>query len=426
LTDGPDGFAREGVLYVSYDGVLEPIGQSQILPYLEGLRAQGVPVALLTWEKADDLVPASPTLASTRGRLAAHGIPWTALRYHKRPPLLSTVGDWARGLVWIRRLARQHRLALLHARSYVPAAMAWPLRRRLGAALVFDIRGFWVDERVEGGIWRRGLAYRLARRVEGRLFGASDAVVVLTEPAAAVVRQRPEVHGRRVPVVVVPTCVDTERFAPRDPDARCAARLGNPGGPVLAYVGSAGTWAGMEAVLEFFATAVEEWKAASLLLVVRGAVDEVRAAVARRGLSEAATVVPDVSHGELPAWLSVARAGLALYRPGWSNVARFPTKIGEYLASGLPVVVSSGVGDCERFVEDHGVGVCLRTLSPAEHRRAARALRALLADPAVALRCRAVAERELSVAEGVRRYAALYDDLGVVGRAASLSLPGSR
>ena len=123
---------------------------------------------------------------------------------------------------------------------------------------------------------------------------------------------------------------------------------------------------------------------------------------------------------------AVARAGLALYRPGWSNVARFPTKIGEYLASGLPVVVSSGVGDCERFVEDHGVGVCLRTFAPAENRRAARALRALLADPTVAGRCRAVAERELSVVEGVRRYAALYEGLGVVGRAASLSLPGSR
>jgi glycosyltransferase involved in cell wall biosynthesis len=160
--------------------------------------------------------------------------------------------------------------------------------------------------------------------------------------------------------------------------------------------------------------------------VVRGAVDEVREAVARRGLSDVATVVAEVSHGELPAWLSVAQAGLAFYRPGWSNVARFPTKIGEYLASGLPVVVSSGVGDCERLVEDRGVGVGVRAFAPDEYRRAARALRALLADPAVAVRCRAVAERELSVAEGVRRYAALYEDLRGVGRAASLSPAGSR
>jgi glycosyltransferase involved in cell wall biosynthesis len=182
----------------------------------------------------------------------------------------------------------------------------------------------------------------------------------------------------------------------------------------------------MDAVLAFFAAVREACPPASLLLVVRGAVDEVRDAVAHRGLADAAIVVPEASHHELPAWLSVAQAGLAFYRPGWSNVARFPTKIGEYLASGLPVVVSSGVGDCARLVEEHGVGVAVRAFAPDEYRRAARALQALLADPALAGRCRAVAERELSVVEGIRRYAALYEDLGGIGHAASLSRPGPR
>ena len=53
--------ARPAILYVSYDGMLEPLGQSQVLAYLERL-ADGYEVNLLSFEKPSDtldpLVPA--------------------------------------------------------------------------------------------------------------------------------------------------------------------------------------------------------------------------------------------------------------------------------------------------------------------------------------------------------------------------------
>src|SRR5690554_665930 len=61
----------------------------------------------------------------------------------------------------------------------------------------------------------------------------------------------------------------------------------------------------------------------------------------------------DVRARDLPRWLALADVGLALYRPGLSNVARFPTKLGEYLAAGLPVVLSAGDRKSTRLNSSH-------------------------------------------------------------------------
>ena len=152
---------RPRVIYVSYDGAAEPLGQSQVVAYLERLAADCV-IQLISFEKpGDDRAP-------VRARLADCGVAWHPLVYHRGPPVASTVLDVVRGTRRIKQLAAGiEGTLILHARSYVPALMA--LRARLGerARFLFDIRGFWADERVEAGLWRRdGALHRIAKRYE--------------------------------------------------------------------------------------------------------------------------------------------------------------------------------------------------------------------------------------------------------------------
>lgn len=407
-----NGTSLARILYVSYDGLLEPIGQSQILSYLEGLSQQGVAFALLSFEKPGDMAPGSATLASTRTRLGAAGIQWFPLRYHKQPALLSTLYDIACGTVWALRLARGHRAQLLHVRSYVPAVMALPSRWLLRCPLLFDIRGFWVDERVEGGIWRRGIIYWLAKRVEWLLYRNAAAVVSLTVAGKQVVEELPAVAGRGIPIEVIPTCVDTDRFAPKIPDKALMERAGFDGKVVFTFSGSVGTWYALDQTLDFFRVVCQEISNAAFLFIVRGTGDELQAQLTRSGLAMRSLVLPEVPHEQVPKWLSIASVGMTFAKPMPSNTARFPTKIGEYLASGLPVVVSAGVGDCDRLIEADQVGVIIREHTPEAYRRAVKALRELLEDPALSDRCRQVALTHLSLSQGVMRYRALYRRLG--------------
>ena len=107
--------ALPGVLYLSYDGMLEPLGQSQVLAYLERL-ASDRRIHLLSFEKPADLADTAAR-ARVAQRIAAAGINWHSLTYHKRPSALATAWDILAGLATGSALAWRHRLRIVHARQ---------------------------------------------------------------------------------------------------------------------------------------------------------------------------------------------------------------------------------------------------------------------------------------------------------------------
>lgn len=141
------------MLYVCYLGVDEPLVATQVRPYLRELAARGHEVHLLTFEPARREDAAACAVTRT---LAAEGITWHALRYHRRPSLPATLYDIGRGVGRGWRLARRHRIRLVHARSHVGAAVALGLRALQRVPFVFDVRGLLPDEYADAGHWRRG------------------------------------------------------------------------------------------------------------------------------------------------------------------------------------------------------------------------------------------------------------------------------
>lgn len=387
------------IAYVSYDGVLEPLGQSQVLPYVLGLAERGLPPVLLSFEKPGDF--RSGQARRLRTTLAARGVRWIPRRYHKRPTLPATAWDVAVGIATLGALRARRGLRAVHARSYVAALMAWTLQRALGTGFIFDMRGFWPEERVDGGLWSSdSRVYRLVKALERRFLRDADHIVVLTE------RAREDLLGRRgvkCPVTVIPTCVDLDRFQP------AASRAG--GGLTFVYAGSIGTVYPLEAMLAFYKRARERHPAAQLRLVNRGGEKELARALEAGGLDDGSVSRDGADYGAVPEQLRTATAGLAFYRPGYSRRATCPTKVGEYLACGLPVVITAGVGDMDRIVTDSRVGVVVEALSEPAYDSALYELEKLLVEPDLAARCRAVAERHFSLAVGIERFGAIHRSL---------------
>ena len=160
-------------------------------------------------------------------------------------------------------------------------------------------------------------------------------------------------------------------------------------------------------MFKFFRSAGERFPGARLIVLTREREAALRS-LRGSGLSAERVTVASVEPAEVPGWLSQAHAGLAFYRPGFSRRGTCPTKIGEYLAMGLPVVVNRGVGDVEDLIGASGAGVVLPECSPAAYDRALDGLERLWADPALPARCRQVAESICSLALGVERYGAIY------------------
>src|SRR5688572_4238637 len=123
--------AGRRVLYISYNGMLDPLGQSQVIPYLKELSKLGVRFWLLSFERQHAFEPTGIERGQLlRAELAQYGIEWFVLRYHQKPSLAATAYDVARGVHLASRLVTQNKIEMVHARAQIPAVMALALKKR--------------------------------------------------------------------------------------------------------------------------------------------------------------------------------------------------------------------------------------------------------------------------------------------------------
>ena len=139
------------VLYISYDGILEPLGQSQIIPYLNKLSHEN-DIHLITYEKKP-YIKSKDKLLTLRKDMKKAKVNWKMLHYHKTPSVIASIYDILVGQIYCLIIAKRMNAEIIHVRSYIPCLIALPIKWITGAKLLFDIRGFWADERVDGGIW---------------------------------------------------------------------------------------------------------------------------------------------------------------------------------------------------------------------------------------------------------------------------------
>ncbi|HEV3468933.1 MAG TPA: glycosyltransferase [Pyrinomonadaceae bacterium] len=396
-------------LYLCYFGLREPLVQTQVLPYLRQLVGGGVEVFLLTFEPEMRRRWTDEEARDERARLAEQGITWRALAYHKSPSLPATVYDIAAGALAAARLVRRHKIDVVHGRSHVGAAMAAAVKRLTGRPFIFDIRGFLPEEYVDAGVWPAGgRLYRLAKRVERRLLDAADGFVVLTEKARDLLFPGHAEPGAR-PVEVIPCCVDMARFGAGDAVSREEVRreLGVGGRRVVVYVGALGGWYLTEETAELLACAHEQDPKTFSLVLTQSPPEMIAGPLRARGVPEADFLVREVAPADVPRYLKAADLAVSFIKPCFSKLSSSPTKLAEYLAAGLPVVHTAGIGDVDAVVEGERAGVVVRELSREAYREALERVEELRREPGGAARLRETAARRFDLArvggEGYRR-----------------------
>jgi len=369
-------------LYICYFGVREPLVQTQVLPYLRELVAGGVGMSLLTFEPELD----ADTIAIWRARLRDQGIEWHMLRYHKRTILKPF--DILRGAWRAITIAPD----VYHGRSHVGAAIGALAKMVRGGRLIFDVRGFLADEYADSGNWRKdGVLYRLTKMAERLLYRAADGFVVLTEKA----RESILSDGR--PLEVIPCCIDGRRFATAE-----RADLGITGRPVFVYAGALGGFYLNDAMVELMAKA-----GAYALVLTQGSTSAIVEALHRAGFTDDDYLVIRVAPEDVPRYLRAADVALMLIQASYARRAASPTKFAEYLAAGLPVIATPGIGDIDTQINEARVGVLLRG---DDYESALREIEELRRDPELADRCRAFAREHYDLhSVGGARYRRLYD-----------------
>ena len=399
---------RPTVLYISYDGLLEPLGRSQVLAYAKKLSTD-FRMILLTFEKSQDLKD-SNKVSRTRDEVTNWGVVWVPLTYHRWPRPLATGFDIAHGMAKALLLAVQHGADIVHSRSYVAALIGLGVKFVTRIPFIFDMRGFWVDEAVEKGMWHRGSGwYRLGKFLERQYLLNADAVVSLTQSAVDEMERWEFLRKRNIDFQVITTCCDLNQFLVGTQALPATHRKF-----VLGYVGNIGIWYRLDSVLTCYKYILEHFPEAKLLIINRDQQSIIYESVDAAGISRNHVEVKAVSHEDMAAEIQKMDASLFFIRPSFAKLASAPTKLGELLACGVPCLTSRGIGDLENQIVNGNSGVLIdfnQLDQPKALRDSIEKLISLTHNSYTRANCRAVAEKHFSLIEGAEKYRRLYSSL---------------
>ena len=397
------GIKPVGILYLSYDGMLEPLGQSQVLSYLVRL-ASHRRIHLISFEKSADWVKVVDRQRIAK-EISTAGIDWHPLRYHKSPSALATAWDIFCGISLGLWLVVRYRISIVHARSYVASLMALAIKRIAGVKYIFDMRGFWADERVDGKLWSKtGKLYWIAKFFEQHFFLAADHVVVLTKATVQELKRFPYLKDCFPELTVIPTCADLKTFK-RDTDRSVDSKF------VLGYVGSAGTWYLFDEVAKCFSLLLKIHPEAKLLVVNRNDHSYINERLILAGIPNDSVDLVASNHADVPKLMARMSAGIFFYQASYSRIACAPTKLAEFLGCGIPCLSNVGVGDMADLLETEQVGVAIKSFDDESKMQAIKQLIKLVNEPKISTRCVAAAQRHFSLDEGVRLYDEIYKSL---------------
>lgn len=401
------------ILYISYDGLTDPLGQSQILPYLQHLSKQGYQFTILSFEKKARFEKEGALIKSLTQR---YGINWVPLFFTAKPPVLSKMYDRYQMWQTVLSLHKKHLFDLVHCRSYVAAEMGLRLKERFGVKLLFDMRGFWADEKVDNGQWN--LKHPLYKRIyqhykkkEAEFLVKADGIVSLTQAGKDhLLGQQAYQH---LSITVIPCCADLQHFdyhnVSDDEVVEQRVRLGIPAqAKVITYLGSVGGWYMTKEMFDFFALLSNRYPEYVMLILTKDNPEIVKQEAKESGILPQKLFVTYSSRQQLPTYLGMCESSVFFIRPTFSKKASSPTKHAELMGMGIPVICND-IGDTGHIINATQTGILINGFSQEELSKAVDQYRELQKIPKAAIR--ASAQELFDLEAGSKKYHQLYNTI---------------
>lgn len=396
------------VLYITYDGLTDPIGQSQVLPYVIELQKQNIEYTILSFEKKDRYKAYKDDIKKITN---AHNIRWIPLKYHKRFSVLATSFDIYQGFQMIRKINRKTSFDIVHARSYIAGVLGYLSKKKLQKKFIFDIRGFWVDERAEGKLIRKnGLLYKVLKKLEKKLMLSADKIVTLTHSSVQELSNWDYFNPKNTQKIVqITTCCNINEFSKALP-----IRLEKTNNEItFGYVGSIGPWHSKDEIFGFVDVAYHSVKNSKFLMIINWGIELFHKFLEQNDYDQSRFVVKSLPHDEIPNALESVDIGFFFIPPKYAKIASSPTKMGEMLSAGIPIVTGHSIGDVDQLVDQYRVGFVVQQFNPEAYNKAIQHVLALYQQDknALAERCLSLANDYFSLEKGVEKYLKIYREL---------------
>jgi glycosyltransferase involved in cell wall biosynthesis len=392
---------KKNVTYLSYTGMNEPLAESQVIPYIN-LIGKFAEVHLISYEK-DELTNIEKQYITSKFK--TYKIKWSIRKYHKSPRLLATIYDVLSMIFLLILDRKKNSMHYIHCRSYVTCCAAFCYSIFFSRVrYIFDMRAFWPDEMVSGKTLKKSsFLYLFLKKIEKILISNSYTTIVLTDAARKYLLSKAEFNHKKI--FTIPTCVDLLKFDDRNLNSDLVIRD-------HMVIGTFGTinsgWFMMKEFVTFLSLFKEIHPKATFRVVTKDDPEQLLSQLSSFGILKSDVEIYPASSDKMPIEIAKFDIIVMFFVSNFSKLGSAPTRFGEALASGVPCVVNSGVGDLDQIVKDNNVGVVATEFSEVSIRKNCIDIISLLEDNSINSRCREASKKYFSLDLANKYYQELY------------------
>ncbi len=350
-------------LVVIYHSFNDPIFKGLMLKYLQHFQKTGGrdrnTFHIITFEQHDYAIGNEERLLIKNG-LQELNLYWYPRSYHSGGVfmLLKKAFDFLSAIYLVLLLDRKYRFKNTIGFTTISGVLALYISKIISSKLVLLNIEPHSDYMVDFNIWKKsGLKYRFLNYCENKMIETADHVALPTRNAYQEWFER-GVHGK---LYFVPTCIDTDDFYfDQVSRNRLRKEWGLPStSKVIVYAGKfGGIYYSLSKTCEVFKELLDIEKGLFYYIITPDEPQVVKNELMKKGIDETHFhVIGKIPYKELPKHLSVADFGILLIPSFPSQKYRCPIKTANYLACGIPYIITPGIGDDSELAEYEKIGL---------------------------------------------------------------------
>lgn len=328
------------VLYLTYDGINDPLGKSQITPYLSLIKKKTEKLILISFEKEKK----KPFIFDEK-------IEHIMLKFTSNLGKFGKIYDMIKFSFVMIKVLSKNKVNVVHARSHIPAYFAFFFKFFFNYKFYFDFRGLWIDEKIESRNWNNFFFTQIIipffRILEIYSLSKADKIIVLTNKIKKILFDKYKFINNKA-IYVLP-CVNNFKINLNKND-QLKKKIGLKK-IVFCYVGSFGGIYDPIKVIEIFKSIKKNFLNSSLLILTNNiSYYDFKMKEYRKFFYKGDIKVLSIDHNKIKNYLSVVDIGINYIKNGYARNAQSPTRIGEFLMCGIPIITNSNIGDIDEIL----------------------------------------------------------------------------
>lgn len=389
-----ENYSKE-IIYISHDGILDPLGQSQIFQYINVLSKE-YNFYLITLEKKHNLND-KKKLDNLFNKFLEKNINWKYFQFENI--FFLKIFNFFRVLWYLFSLFLRKKIKIIHIRSYLPGFYIIPLKLCFNFKLIFDMRGFLPEEKVDR-LHKSFFNYKyiFLKIIEKLLLNYSNEIVTLTYKSKKILKKKFKINKKNI--TVIRTCVNTSIFKPINK---------NNSSLVIGYIGNLYGAYNILPIIETFSKLIEIDKNIILKIYTKEEKKNIKNYFLMKNIPNKNYSIESVDNDELIKIVPCFDIGVFNLNKNYSIQASFPTKIGEFLASGVPIVCNNFNEDIEKILSINKIGLIVDFNFEYKYPKVFyNKLIELKNNDKIKYNCRSFCLNELSIEYGTNKYNEIY------------------